>query len=187
MAKQVLIIATNGFEQSELTGPKERLEKAGFQTTVASPESGSITGWKDKDWGDKVPVDKTLDQVDCADYDALVLPGGQMNPDILRMDKKAVAIVGEFVRSNKPVGAICHGPWLLIEAGAAKGKTMTGWPSIRTDLENAGAHVVDKEVAIDGNVITSRNPDDIPAFSDAIIAALQGENENTAKQQHEPA
>lgn len=169
---RVLIIATDGFEQSELTEPKKRLEKAGIETSVASLEEGEIRGWKEKDWGDSVKVDLTLDEVAVGDYDALLLPGGQINPDVLRMDDQAVGLVKEFAQAGKPIAAICHAPWLLAEADLIRGKTVTGWPSIRTDLANAGANVVDQEVATDGNLITSRNPDDIPAFSDALIGAL---------------
>ena len=173
MPKRIMILATNGFEQSELEKPKAALEEAGFETVVVSPEDGQIKGWQDKDWGDAVKVDLTLDAAEAADFDALVLPGGQMNPDILRMEDKAVQLVKDFCASDKTVAAICHGPWLLAEAGVIEGKTVTSWPSIRTDLKNAGANVVDTEVATDGNLITSRNPDDIPAFNTAIIAALE--------------
>ncbi len=175
MPKRVLILATDGFEQSELTGPRERLDAAGFETVVASPKDGEIKGWQHTDWGDAVKVDLTLDEVEVGDYDALMLPGGQMNPDKLRMDEKAVGLARAFAEADKPIAAICHGPWLLVEADLVKGRTVTGWPSIRTDLKNAGANVVDQEVATDGNLITSRKPDDIPAFSDALIAALQDE------------
>ena len=173
MPKRIMILATHGFEQSELDKPKAALEEAGFETVVVSPEDGQIKGWQDKDWGDPVKVDLTLAEAEAADFDALVLPGGQMNPDILRMEDKAVQLVKDFCASGKTVAAICHGPWLLAEAGVIEGKTVTSWPSIRTDLKNAGANVVDKEVATDGNLITSRNPDDIPAFNTAIIAALE--------------
>lgn len=172
MSKRVLILATDGFEQSELLGPKKALEDAGFETVVASPNSGSIKGWKDKNWGDSVRVDATIDEVSAADFDALLLPGGQMNPDILRMNEDAVDLVIDFDDAGKPIAAICHGPWLLVEADIVDGRTITGWPSIHTDLANAGANVVDQEVAIDGNFITSRMPDDIPAFSAALIEAL---------------
>lgn len=171
---RVLIMATDGFEQSELMDPKANLEKAGFETVVASLDEGEIKGWKDKDWGDSVKVGLTVDEVSTGDYDALLLPGGQMNPDILRMNERAIAIVREFDAAGKPIAAICHAPWLLAEAGIVDGKTVTAWPSIRTDLGNAGANVVDREVAEDGNLITSRNPDDIPAFSEALIARLGG-------------
>lgn len=170
---RVLIMATNGFEQSELTGPRDRLEQAGIETRIASPEAGEIRGWQDKDWGETVAVDLTLEQVKVEDYDALLLPGGQINPDLLRMDDRAIAVVSHFAGAGKTIAAICHAPWLLAEAGLVEGRTVTGWPSIRTDLANAGADVVDREVAEDGNLITSRNPDDIPAFSDALIARLR--------------
>ena len=173
MTKRVMILATNGFEQSELMKPKANLEDAGFKTTVVSLESGEIKGWDQKDWGESVKVDKTVDEIEnCEGYDALLLPGGQMNPDILRMNDRAVAIVKMFGKAEKPIAAICHAPWMLVEADLVDGKTVTAWPSVRTDLKNAGANVVDQEVAVDGNLITSRNPDDIPAFSKALIEML---------------
>ena len=173
MTKRVMILATDGFEQSELVKPKANLEKAGIETEVVSLEEGSIRGWDQKDWGESVAVDKTVDAIEnCDGYDALLLPGGQMNPDILRMNERAVAIVREFALADKPIAAICHAPWLLAEAGLIDAKTVTSWPSIRTDLKNAGANVVDQEVATDGKFITSRNPDDIPAFSKALIDML---------------
>ena len=173
MTKHVLILATDGFEQSELMKPKKNLEDAGIRTTVVSPDSGSIKGWDGGDWGDSVSVDKTVSEIDdIADYDALLLPGGQINPDKLRMNPDAVAIVEDFGKENKPIAAICHAPWLLIEAGLVNGREVTGWPSIRTDLENAGASVMDEEVVVDGNLITSRKPDDIPAFSQALLEKL---------------
>jgi protease I len=172
MTKRVLILATNGFEQSELMDPKKALEDAGIETVVASIEPGSIKGWKDKNWGDSVKVDATLDQVSAEDFDALLLPGGQMNPDILRLNDDAIDLINDFDDAGKTIAAICHAPWLLAEADILDGRTVTGWPSIHTDLANAGASVVDQEVAIDGNFITSRKPDDIPAFSQALIDAL---------------
>lgn len=172
MTKRVLILATDGFEQSELMEPRRALNDAGFETVVASLKAGSITGWKDKNWGDAVAVDVTLEDVSAADYDALLLPGGQMNPDILRMNDDAIDLVNDFDDAGKTIAAICHAPWLLAEADILDGRTVTGWPSIRTDLANAGADVVDEEVVVDGNFITSRNPDDIPAFSKALIEAL---------------
>jgi protease I len=172
MGKRVLILATDGFEQSELIEPKKALEEAGFETVVASPKSGSIKGWNQSDWGESVPVDATLDEVSADDFDALLLPGGQMNPDKLRLEQRAVELVEEFDAADKTIAAICHGPWLLVEADIVDGRTVTGWPSIHTDLANAGADVVDQEVAIDGNLITSRKPDDIPAFNRALIDAL---------------
>ena len=185
MTKRVMILATDGFEQSELEKPKANLEQAGIETEIVSLEDGMIRGWKDKDWGDAIKVDKTVDQISsCEGYDALLLPGGQMNPDILRMNERAIALVREFSMAGKPVAAICHAPWLLAEAGLIDGKTVTGWPSIRTDLKNAGANVVDQEAAIDGNLITSRNPDDIPAFSKALIDML---GESVGKDQLEAA
>jgi len=173
MAQRVMILATDGFEQSELEGPKQRLEEAGFETVVVAPKAGQIKGWDQTDWGRPVDVDLTLGQATADDYDALLLPGGQINPDKLRREEGAVALVRQFVTSGKPVAAICHGPWLLVEADVVRGRTVTSWPSIRTDLRNAGANVVDREVAQDGKLITSRKPDDIPAFSDALIKLLQ--------------
>lgn len=172
MTKRVLILATDGFEQSELMEPRKALNDAGFETVIASLKAGSITGWKDKNWGDAVAVDVIIDDVSAADYDALLLPGGQMNPDILRMNDDAIDLVNDFDDAGKTIAAICHAPWLLAEADILDGRTVTGWPSIRTDLANAGADVVDEEVVVDGNFITSRNPDDIPAFSKALIDAL---------------
>jgi protease I len=172
MTKRVLILATDGFEQSELIEPKRALEQAGIETVVASPKSGEIKGWNHTDWGEKVPVDAGLDEVAAEDFDALLLPGGQMNPDALRLEDRVLELIEDFDDADKPIAAICHGPWLLVEADIVDGRTVTGWPSIRTDLENAGGDVVDKEVAVDGNLITSRKPDDIPAFSKALIDAL---------------
>jgi protease I len=190
MSKRVLILATNGFEQSELIEPKKALEAAGIETVVASPETGSIKGWHQKDWGESVPVDASLDDVTVDDFDALMLPGGQMNPDILRMDERVIGLVEDFDDAGKPIAAICHAPWLLAEADILDGRTVTGWPSIRTDLENAGADVVDQEVAIDDNLITSRKPEDIPAFSRALIEALESaddEDEDDAEVEDEDA
>ncbi|WP_375289361.1 type 1 glutamine amidotransferase domain-containing protein [Qipengyuania sp.] len=169
---KVMILATDGFEQSELMKPRDNLNKAGIETTVVSLESGEIKGWDQKDWGKSVKVDMTVDEANADDFDALLLPGGQMNPDILRMNDDAVQLVKDFADAGKPIAAICHGPWLLAEADIIDGKTVTSWPSIRTDLMNAGADVVDREVVQDGNLITSRNPDDIPAFSKALIEKL---------------
>jgi len=171
--KNVAILATDGYEQVELTEPKAALEKAGATVHVLSIKTGEIKGWDKTDWGKFVKVDKLVTDVKTTDYDALVLPGGQINPDKLRMDKDAVAFIMEFAESGKTVAAICHGPWGLIEAGVVKGKTMTSWPSLHTDLINAGAHWVDKEVVQDGNIITSRKPEDIPEFNKSIIAALE--------------
>ena len=173
MAKRVLILATDGFEQSELLEPRKLLEAAGFKTVLASPTPGKIRGWNHGDWGQSVTVDKDIDEVSAEDFDALLLPGGQMNPDILRMDDRVIELIEDFDSENKPIAAICHAPWLLIEADIVDGRTVTGWPSIHTDLENAGADVVDQAVAIDGNLITSRKPEDIPLFAQALIDALE--------------
>jgi len=172
--KKIAILATDGFEQSELMEPRKALEAAGAQTVVIAPKAGKIKGWKHTDWGETVNVDKELSQADVHDYDALVLPGGVMNPDHLRMDPKAVDFVGQFVKSGKPVAAICHGSWTLMETGALRGRTVTSWPSLKTDLKNAGANWVDQEVARDGQFITSRKPEDIPAFTRAIIELVSG-------------
>jgi protease I len=172
--KRIAILATDGFEQAELTEPKNNLEEAGAQTEVLSIKEGEIKGWDKTDWGGKVKVDRLVKNANPADYDALVLPGGQINPDKLRMDESAVSFVRDFANSGKTVAAICHGPWTLIEAGVVRGKTMTSWPSVHTDLINAGARWVDDQVVTDGNFITSRKPEDIPAFSQAIIQAVSG-------------
>ena len=170
--KKVAIVATDGFEQVELTKPKKFLEDEGAQVDVISLKSGSIKGWDEDKWGDKVDVDKVIDDAKVADYDALVLPGGQINPDKLRVEQSVVDFVGEFARSGKPVAAICHGPWTLIETGFVRGKHMTSYPSIKTDLKNAGAHWSDETVVVDGNLITSRNPNDIPHFNQKLEEAL---------------
>ncbi len=172
---RVLILATDGFEQSELTEPKANLEKAGIETKVVSLKPGKIKGWDQDDWGDEVAVDLTLDDASADDFDALLLPGGQINPDKLRMEDDAIELIKAFDSAGKPIAAICHAPWLLAEANLVDGRTVTSWPSIRTDLANAGADVVDREVVVDGNLITSRNPDDIPAFSKALIEKLGAE------------
>lgn len=169
---RVAILATDGFEQSELLEPRRALDDAGANTEVVSLESGKIKGWNHKDWGKSVDVDKTVDSVDAKDYEALLLPGGVMNPDKLRLNAKAVAFVKAFLDANKPVAAICHGPWTLIEAGSVKGRTLTSWPSLKTDIQNAGGHWVDQEAVVDGNLVTSRNPKDIPAFNRAIAKLL---------------
>jgi len=169
---RVLMIATDGFEQSELFEPRRKLIDAGASVTLASPKTDPIQGMEHDQKGDTITPDITLDQVKIEDYDGLVLPGGVANPDTLRMNETAVEIIRNFTLSGKPVAAICHGPWLLIEADVVDGRTVTSWPSVRTDLANAGATVVDQEVVVDGNLITSRKPDDIPAFVDAFSAAL---------------
>ncbi|MGG6239777.1 type 1 glutamine amidotransferase domain-containing protein [Nodosilinea sp. AN01ver1] len=167
--RKVAILATDGFEQVELTEPKQALEKAGAQVHVVAPHGDSIQGWNHHDKGDKVAVDRTLDQVKPSDYDALVLPGGVLNPDQLRTNEQAVQFVRAFFADSKPVGAICHGPWTLVEAGVVKGRKVTSWPSLKTDLSNAGANWVDQEVVVDQGLVTSRNPGDIPAFNSKIV------------------
>jgi protease I len=170
--KKIAILATDGFEQSELMEPRKALDAAGAQTEVVSPNSGMIKGWSHTDWGQSVKVDKTLENANADEYDALVLPGGVFNPDQLRMNPKAVDFVRQFVSAGKTIAAICHGPWTLLETGALSGKKVTSWPSLKTDLKNAGAHWVDQEVVTDGQFITSRRPDDIPAFNRALIEAV---------------
>ena len=167
--KRIAILATNGFEQSELMDPRESLKTAGYAVDVVSPEAGSIRGWKDKDWGDTVEVDVALADADAKDYDALLLPGGVINPDKLRMDPTALDFIRAFADDDKVIAAICHAPWLLVETGIAKDRDVTSWPSVRTDLENAGGRWRDEAVVEDGNLITSRKPEDIPAFSRAVI------------------
>jgi protease I len=178
--KKIAILATNGFEQAELLEPRKALSEAGATTEVISPNDGEIKGWKSKDWGDTVRVDKTLQQANPQDYDALVLPGGVLNPDHLRMNPAAVDFVRKFVDTGRTVAAICHGPWMLVEAGVVNGKSITSWPSLKTDLKNAGANWVDKEVCTDGQFITSRKPDDIPAFNHTIIDALSRSSSRAA-------
>ena len=172
---RVLMIATDGFEQSELFEPRQALLDAGARVTLASLERDAITSEKHGEKGESITPDATVEEVDPADYDALVLPGGVANPDKLRMNQQVVDIVRSFVDDRKIVAAICHAPWLLIEADAVAGRRVTGWPSVRTDLANAGANVLDEEVVVDGRLITSRKPDDIPAFNRAVIDALQTE------------
>lgn len=171
---KVAILATDGFEQSELLEPRRALDEAGAKTEVVSLKNGEIRGWNHKEWGKKIAVDKTIGSVDAKAYDALLLPGGVMNPDNLRMNAKAVAFVKAFFEAKKPVGAICHGPWMLVEAGAATGRTLTSWPSLKTDIQNAGGRWVDQEAVVDGNLVTSRNPKDIPAFNREIARLFAG-------------
>jgi protease I len=171
--KRIAIMATRGVEQVELTEPRRILKEEGARVDVISPEPGKFKAWKFTDWGDDIAVDRTVDQAKPDEYDALVLPGGQINPDILRTSPEAVKFVRDFYQSGKTVAAICHGPWMLIEADAVRGRTVTSWPSIRTDLRNAGGKVVDKEVVVDGGVVTSRKPDDIPAFVSKIVEEVR--------------
>lgn len=173
MSKKIAILATDGFEEVELSSPKEAYEKEGFTVEVVSDKSGVIKAWASTNWGKDYKVDKTLDQVSAEEYDALVLPGGVINPDKLRINDKAVKFIDQFFKQDKPVAAICHGPWSLINAGAVKGKKMTSYKSISQDLKNAGANWVDEEVVKDGNLITSRNPNDLPAFNKKLIEVLK--------------
>jgi protease I len=165
---RVAILVTDGFEQSELEKPRKAFDSEGADTKVVSPVSDP-KGWSGKDWGDQVATDVALDEARADDFDALLLPGGVHNPDALRMIPEAVEFVKSFFDAGKPVAAICHGPWMVLEAGAARGKRITSWPSLKTDLRNAGAEWVDREVVVDGNLVTSRKPDDIPAFSREAI------------------
>ncbi|MGN6725362.1 MAG: type 1 glutamine amidotransferase domain-containing protein [Tepidisphaeraceae bacterium] len=167
--KRIAILVDNGFEQVELTEPRKALQDAGAKTVLISPTEGRVQGFNHDDPADKLPVDLVLKQAKADDYDALVLPGGVANPDKLRMNTAAVAFVKAFVDAGKPIAAICHGPWTLIEAGAVKGRKMTSWPSLKTDLKNAGANWVDQEVVVDHGLVTSRKPDDIPAFNRKMI------------------
>jgi protease I len=174
--QKVVVVATHGFEQSELTRPVEELRQAGATVHVVAPEGGTIRGWKEDDWGDEVEVDLTLAEADPAEYNALVLPGGVMNPDKLRMNEDVLRFVRDFRKGSKPVAAICHGPWTLIDAGGIAGHKVTSWPSLRCDLENAGCSWVDREVVVDRGLITSRKPDDLPAFCAAIVEALAAQS-----------
>lgn len=174
----VAILVTDGFEQIEMTEPRRALESAGARTVLIAPQGksapGQVQGVKHGDRGDKFPVDTPLASADAKTFDALLLPGGVANPDRLRMNPEAVKFVQNFLREEKPVAAICHGPWMIVEAGGAKGRTMTSWPSLKTDITNAGGKWVDKEVVRDGNLVTSRKPDDLPAFDREMVAAFAG-------------
>jgi protease I len=167
--RKVAIVVTDGFEQVEMTEPKKALEAEGAETAIVSPKPDRVKGWKHTEWGDTFDVDVPIAEADPGDFDALVLPGGQMNPDKLRLEDDVIAFVRSFFDDGKPVAAICHGPWLLIDAGVAPGRKLTSWPSIRIDLRNAGADVVDEEVVVDRGLVTSRKPDDIPAFNRKMI------------------
>ena len=167
--KRVAVLADNGFEQSELVEPKKALEQAGATAEVISPQKGKVKGWQHTNWGDEVAVDRQLDEAKPEQYDALLLPGGVMNPDKLRINPRAIEFIKHFVDTGKPIAAICHGPWPLIDAGGVKGRKMTSWPSLKTDLTNAGAQWVDQEVVTDRGLVTSRKPDDIPAFNRKMI------------------
>jgi protease I len=170
--KSVAILVTDGFEQVELTEPRKALDDAGAKTEIVSPKA-EVKGWKKTEWGDRFDVDVPLDQAEADDYDALLLPGGVMNPDKLRMEAKAIRFVKDFFKQGKPVAAICHGPVILIDAGVLKGRTLTSYPSIKADLANAGAIWVDQEVFVDNGLVTSRKPDDIPAFNRKMIEEVE--------------
>lgn len=166
---RVAILVDDGFERVELTEPRKALDDAGAETKIISPQEKEVRAWESKEWGDKYPVEQKLDETQPNNFDALLLPGGVMNPDHLRMNSQAVSFVKAFADSGKPIAAICHGPWTLIEAGAVKGRKITSWPSLKTDLKNAGAEWTDQEVIVDRNLVSSRKPDDIPAFSREMI------------------
>lgn len=166
---KVAILVTDGFEQVELTEPRKALDDAGVETRIVSPKDREVRGWEFTDWGRTLPVDLQLSQARPEDFDALLLPGGVINPDKLRMEPKAVAFVKAFFDAGKPVAAICHGPWTIIETGYTRGREITSWPSLKTDLKNAGAQWVDRETVADGNLLTSRKPDDIPAFNREML------------------
>ena len=167
--KKVAILVENGFEQVEMTEPRKALEEAGAGTDLVSPVKGRVKAWRLENWGDQFDVDVPLSQASTDDYDALLLPGGVINPDKLRLRPEAIDFIRQFIQQGKPVAAICHGPWTLINAGAVRGRTVTSWPSLEIDLRNAGANWVDREVVVDNGLVTSRKPDDIPAFNRKMI------------------
>jgi protease I len=166
---RVAILVDNGFEQVELMEPRKALDEAGAETSLVSPQREQVRAWNFTEWGEQVPIDVHLSEADSDEFDALLLPGGVMNPDNLRMQPDAVAFVSDFFEAGKPVAVICHGPWTVIEAGAVRERRITSWPSLKTDLVNAGAEWVDQEVVVDGNLVSSRKPDDIPAFNREMI------------------
>ena len=177
---KILIIATNGFEQSELEFPRDQLREKGATVHVATLDGDRIKGWEGDDWGDEADADLKISDADVGDYDALVLPGGQINPDLLRVEPDALSLIRGFVDAGKPVAAICHAPWLLIEAGVVEGREMTSYTSIRTDLKNAGAQVVDKDVVSSKGIVTSRNPSDLKAFVGKIVEEIEGATSKAA-------
>jgi protease I len=172
--KKVAILVAEGFEQSEMVEPRKHLISAGAETEIVSPDPDEVQGWNHFDKADRFNVDVGLEQADASNYDALLLPGGVANPDQLRTQPAAIRFIKAFADSGKPIGVICHGPWTLIEAGVVKGRAMTSWPSLKTDLTNAGARWVDEEVVVDGGIVSSRKPDDIPAFSRKLIEVIGG-------------
>lgn len=173
---KVAILITDGFEQVEMVKPRQALDDAGAQTKIVSPKPQTVRGWNHTEQGDEFRVDVPLEKAKATDFDALLLPGGVMNPDALRMQPAAVAFAKSFFDAEKPVAAICHGPWMVIEAGAAKGRKIASWPSLKTDLHNAGAEWVDQEAVTDKNLVSARKPDDIPAFNRAMIELFAGAN-----------
>jgi protease I len=173
---RVAILVADGFEQVEMVEPRQALDEAGAETVLISPKSDTVRGWQFTEWGDEFPVDETLDDASADDFDALLLPGGVLNPDKLRMIPEAVQFVKSFFEDDKPVAAICHGPWTIIEADEARGRRIASWPSLQTDLENAGAEWVDEEFVVDGNLVTSRKPDDIPAFNREMISLFAADS-----------
>ena len=170
--RRVAVLVDNGFEQVELEKPMQALRDAGAEAVIVSPQKNKVKGWKHTDWGDQFDVDVQLDSARADDFDALVLPGGQMNPDNLRVNQRAVSFARAFFEAGKPVAAICHGPWLLIEADVVRGRRMTSWPSLRTDLRNAGAEWVDESVVVDSGLVTSRKPDDLPDFNRKMVEEI---------------
>ena len=182
--KKIAILVENGFEQVEMTEPREALEEAGAGTDLVSPVQGRVKGWKFTDWGDEFDVDVQLSEASPDDYDALLLPGGVINPDKLRLHPEAIRFIRQFFDQNKPIAAICHGPWTLIDAEIVRGRTVTSWPSLRVDLRNAGANWVDQQVVVDNGLVTSRKPDDIPAFNRKMIEEFR---EGLHPQRREPA
>lgn len=178
---KVAILITDGFEQVEMVQPREALDNAGAETSIVSPKNQTVRGWNFKDWGEEFPVDIPLSEAKERDFDALLLPGGVINPDTLRMQPPAVAFVKSFFTAEKPVAAICHGPWMVIEADEARGRRIASWPSLKTDLRNAGAQWVDQEAVTDGNLVSARKPDDIPAFNRAVIALFSSAAGKTRK------
>lgn len=167
--KKVAILVADGFEQIEMTEPRKALNEAGAETTLVSPAGDKVRGWNHTEWGSQFKVDLPLEQADAEDFDALLLPGGVISPDRLRLQPKAIEFVREFFEAGKPIAAICHGPWTLVEADVVRDRTVTSWPSLKTDLQNAGAHWVDRETVTDHGLVTSRKPDDVPAFNRAMI------------------
>lgn len=183
--KKVAILTENGFEEVELTSPMNALEQAGVEVHVISPQADKVKAWNEDNWGIEVPVDKALDSANPEEYDMLLLPGGVMNPDTLRTNQKAVAFAQHFLEQGKPLAAICHGPQTLIETGMLDGRTMTSYPSLQTDLKNAGVNWVDKEVVVDNGLVTSRNPDDLEAFNKKILEELaEGQHATTGQFTH---